>query len=77
MLFFFILRPVYLLECERNYWGVCVGFVLNPHLSEEEKKKGFDRLKEENGVERDWFTEISWNKDYQIGSTGDPKINGL
>ena len=50
-------------------------FVLDPNISEEDKKKNFDRLEKENGVLREWFHNVQWAKNYKVGSTGDPDIN--
>lgn len=50
-------------------------FALTPHISEENKKKAYDRLEQENGVKREWFHEIKWDPEYKIGSAGEPDIN--
>mmetsp|Transcript_7040 Transcript_7040/g.8072 ORF Transcript_7040/g.8072 Transcript_7040/m.8072 type:complete len:201 (-) Transcript_7040:316-918(-) len=50
-------------------------FTLDPHISEEAKKQGFDRLEAAHGVKREWFHDVKWPADYVIGSTGEPDIN--
>lgn len=50
-------------------------FVLDPNMSEENKKKNFDKLEKENGVLREWFHDVSWEGNYPVGSTGEPDIN--
>jgi hypothetical protein len=50
-------------------------FTLDPHISEEDKKKNFETLASENGVLREWFHEVQWDSNYEIGSTGEPDIN--
>lgn len=50
-------------------------FVLDPHISEENKKKNFEILEKENGVLREWFHDVQWDPTYEIGSTGEPDIN--
>lgn len=50
-------------------------FVLDPLISENDKANGFKRLEEENGVLREWFSEVKWAEDYKIGATDEPDIN--
>mmetsp|Transcript_26526 Transcript_26526/g.52842 ORF Transcript_26526/g.52842 Transcript_26526/m.52842 type:complete len:200 (+) Transcript_26526:116-715(+) len=50
-------------------------FTLDPLISEENKKKCFESLEQENGVRREWFHEIQWQTDYKVGSAGEPDIN--
>lgn len=50
-------------------------FVLDPNISEEDKKKEFDLLEKENGVLREWFSDIQWEENYVLGSAGEPDIN--
>ena len=50
-------------------------FVLDPRISEEDMAKEFAKLETENGVKREWFHYIKWDKNYEIGSGGEPDIN--
>lgn len=51
-------------------------FVLDPRISEEDIAKEFDKLGKENGVMREWFHYVQWDKEnYEIGSGGEPDIN--
>jgi len=50
-------------------------FVLNPNISEDDKKKQFDMLEKECGVLREWFFDVQWEGNYELGSTGEPIIN--
>ena len=50
-------------------------FVLDPNISEEDKKKNFEKLEKENGVLREWFHNVQWESDYKLGSAGEPDIN--
>eukprot|EP00591_Stephanopyxis_turris_P003859 CAMPEP_0195530776 /NCGR_PEP_ID=MMETSP0794_2-20130614/33827_1 /TAXON_ID=515487 /ORGANISM="Stephanopyxis turris, Strain CCMP 815" /LENGTH=200 /DNA_ID=CAMNT_0040662355 /DNA_START=89 /DNA_END=691 /DNA_ORIENTATION=- len=50
-------------------------FVLDPNMSEEDKTRNFDILEKENGVLREWFHDVQWEANYEIGSTGEPDIN--
>mmetsp|Transcript_2562 Transcript_2562/g.3589 ORF Transcript_2562/g.3589 Transcript_2562/m.3589 type:complete len:208 (+) Transcript_2562:83-706(+) len=50
-------------------------FVLDPMISEEDKKKNFDVLETENGVLREWFHDVQWQSGYVLGSAGEPDIN--
>eukprot|EP00536_Pseudo-nitzschia_multiseries_P000989 jgi/Psemu1/321873/estExt_fgenesh1_pg.C_120036 len=50
-------------------------FVLDPNISEEDKKKNFDALEKENGILREWFHDVQWASNYEIGSAGEPDIN--
>jgi len=50
-------------------------FVLDPHISENDKKKNFDILETEHGVLREWFYDVQWDENYVVGSTGEPDIN--
>lgn len=50
-------------------------FVLDPLISEEDKKKNYEILEKENGVLREWFHEVKWDPNYVIGSAGEPDIN--
>mmetsp|Transcript_9091 Transcript_9091/g.12611 ORF Transcript_9091/g.12611 Transcript_9091/m.12611 type:complete len:201 (-) Transcript_9091:285-887(-) len=61
--------------CEAMGKKMYFVFVLDPHISEEDKKKNFEILAEENGVSREWFHGVQWDSSYEIGSTGEPDIN--
>ncbi len=50
-------------------------FVLDPNISEDSIAKEFAKLEAENGVKRDWFHFVQWEKSYKIGSGGEPDIN--
>jgi hypothetical protein len=50
-------------------------FALDPHISEDDKKENFDRLEKDNGVLREWFSEVQWEDTYEVGSAGEPDIN--
>ena len=51
-------------------------FVLDPRISEADMAKEFDKLEKENGIKREWFHYIQWDKEgYEIGSGGEPDIN--
>ena len=50
-------------------------FVLDPRISEADMAKEFGKLEAENGVKREWFHYVQWNKNYEIGSGGEPDIN--
>lgn len=50
-------------------------FVLDPNISDDDKKKNFDKLEKENGILREWFHEVQWADNYEIGSAGEPDIN--
>lgn len=50
-------------------------FALDPCISEDAIAKEFAKLEKENGVKRDWFHFVQWNKAYEIGSGGEPDIN--
>ena len=61
--------------CEAMGKKMFFVFVLDPNISEEDKKKQFDLLEKENGVLREWFVDVQWEENYELGSTGDPIIN--
>lgn len=61
--------------CEAMGKKMYFVFVLDPNISEEDKKKQFDLLEKENGVLREWFVDVQWEENYELGSTGDPIIN--
>mmetsp|Transcript_22426 Transcript_22426/g.47116 ORF Transcript_22426/g.47116 Transcript_22426/m.47116 type:complete len:207 (+) Transcript_22426:89-709(+) len=61
--------------CEAMGQKMYFVFVLDPNISEEDKKKNFDALEKENGVLREWLHDVKWAKDYQLGSAGEPDIN--
>mmetsp|Transcript_64628 Transcript_64628/g.97373 ORF Transcript_64628/g.97373 Transcript_64628/m.97373 type:complete len:197 (+) Transcript_64628:62-652(+) len=50
-------------------------FVLDPNISEENKKKCFEKLEADNGILREWFHDVRWEESYEIGSAGEPDIN--
>ena len=50
-------------------------FVLDPNISEDSIAKEFAKLEAENGVKREWFHFVQWEKSYKIGSGGEPDIN--
>ena len=50
-------------------------FVLDPKISEDDKKKEFDKLEAECGVKKEWFHFVQWDEKYEIGSSGEPDIN--
>lgn len=50
-------------------------FALDPNISEASMAKEFAKLETENGVKREWFHYVQWNKSYEIGSGGEPDIN--
>mmetsp|Transcript_2733 Transcript_2733/g.4789 ORF Transcript_2733/g.4789 Transcript_2733/m.4789 type:complete len:206 (+) Transcript_2733:238-855(+) len=61
--------------CEAMGKKMYFVFVLDPSISEDDKKKNFELLEKENGVLREWFHEVQWEADYEIGSAGEPDIN--
>lgn len=50
-------------------------FVLDPHISDEDKEKEFEMLDKEFGIKKEWFNAVQWDSEYKIGSTGEPDIN--
>lgn len=50
-------------------------FTLDPLISEEDKKKNYEILEQENGILREWFHDVQWDPNYVIGSAGEPDIN--
>ena len=70
-----ILVPSFVLTSEAMGKKMFFVFVVDPNISEEDKKKQFDLLEKENGVLREWFVDVQWEENYELGSTGDPIIN--
>lgn len=50
-------------------------FALTPNMSEKDLNEQFQKLHDEHGVSREWFHMIQWDKEYKIGSSGEPDIN--
>lgn len=50
-------------------------FVLDPNISEDDRRRNFDLLERDHGVLREWFTDVRWEANYVVGSAGEPDIN--
>ena len=61
--------------CEAMGKKMYFVFVLDPNISKADKEKQFNLLEEESGVLREWFVDVQWEKNYTLGSTGEPDIN--
>ena len=61
--------------CEAMGKKMYFVFVLDPNMSEDDKKKNFESLEKENGVLREWFHDVQWESGYEVGSAGEPDIN--